>query len=167
MKRIEHIIQNDAEINKLANALVDAYRSQINKDCGYDTDLSNNIKSEVLYRGNKFEIILDLPDYWYYVENGRGPGKQPPVNKIVQWMKKRNIVPRASSSGKVPSLIQTAYAISYSISILGTEGKHSFAKVETSSTAENILNLIKDRITTLVQEEAAKETSKLQDFFTK
>ena len=35
------------------------------------------------YNGNLFELYFNLPDYFPFAENGRRPGKMPPVNKIL------------------------------------------------------------------------------------
>lgn len=48
---------------------------------GILSHLDLNIK----YTDNGIIIETDFPDYAYYVEHGRGPGKQPPAQNLYEW----------------------------------------------------------------------------------
>ena len=68
----------------------------------------------------ELEVSLHLPSYWYYIENGRGPGKFPPIEAIQNWMTVKHIVPRNDAT--VP---QVSYLIARKIAREGTQGKHA------------------------------------------
>ena len=53
-----------------------------------------NMSNPISFEVGELEITLNLPDYWKYVEYGRGPGKFPPINKIGDWIVKKHILPR-------------------------------------------------------------------------
>lgn len=38
-----------------------------------------------------FEVTTDMPDYAVFVDQGRKPGKQPPLKTIQQWCKEKGI----------------------------------------------------------------------------
>lgn len=79
------------------------------------------IKYEVKILNNKYEIVFTLPDYWKWVENGRKPGKMPPINSIMKWVRKKNIPIKTT-------LKQTAFVIARSIGKKGIKGKHYLKK---------------------------------------
>lgn len=68
----------------------------------------------------ELEVSLHLPSYWMYIENGRGPGKFPPIEAIQNWMTVKHIVPRNDAT--VP---QVSYLIARKIAREGTQGKHA------------------------------------------
>ena len=37
------------------------------------------------FEQGKPELIVEMPDYYFFVENGRRPGKYPPLAKVRQW----------------------------------------------------------------------------------
>ena len=56
-------------------------------------------------------VDMYLEDYYKYVEKGRNEGSFPPVNKILEWIRIKPIIPRPDSNGKVPTEQQLAYLI--------------------------------------------------------
>lgn len=68
----------------------------------------------------ELEVSLHLPEYWKYIEYGRGPGKFPPIEAIQNWMTAKHIVPREDRT--VP---QVSYLIARKIAREGTQGKHA------------------------------------------
>ena len=52
-----------------------------------------------------------MATYWDYVENGRGPGKQPPVWKIYEWIQAKGITPK----NDLPGVESLSYAIQRSM----------------------------------------------------
>lgn len=61
--------------------------------------------------GLEYEVFLQLEDYWKYVEKGRRAGKFPPVDKILEWIRVKPIVPRPMANGKLPTENQLAFLI--------------------------------------------------------
>lgn len=69
------------------------------------------------------EIDLHLEDYYQWVEEGRKPGKMPPVKSILDWVKAKPILPRPFG-GKLPSQESLAFLIARSIGKNGTKPQH-------------------------------------------
>ena len=58
------------------------------------SNLINSISTRVVVNDTAIELYLDLADYYYYIENGRSAGSFPPVDKILQWIHAKPILPR-------------------------------------------------------------------------
>ena len=86
-------------------------------------DLLNSIDYQVQFNGVAYEVQLKLEDYWKYVEEDTKP-HWPPVNKILEWISAKPIIPKADDRGRIPSPKQLAYLIGRKISRVGTEGTH-------------------------------------------
>ena len=91
-------------------------------------ELKDKIKFVMNVNGNFYEIIFNAPAYWKYANDGRRPGKMPPVNVIADWVKRRNITPYALKNGKLPTTGQLAFAIAKKIGRDGTTGIHFLEK---------------------------------------
>ena len=91
-------------------------------------ELKDKIKFVMNVNGNFYEIIFNAPAYWKYANDGRRPGKMPPVNVIVDWVKRRNITPYALKNGKLPTTDQLAFMIARKIGRDGTTGIHFLEK---------------------------------------
>lgn len=84
-------------------------------------ELKDNIKFIMNVNGNFYEIIFNAPKYWEYANDGRGPGKRPPVKVIAEWVKRRNITPYAAKNGKTPEPEQLPFMIANAIARDGTK----------------------------------------------
>ena len=97
--------------------------------------LIDNQQVFVNYQGTDFLVTLQLEDYFRYVELGRfpygdedaGPGKLPPVSKILEWVKVKNILP-IPKNGKLPTQEQLAWAISKKIEKVGIKPGRQLAE---------------------------------------
>lgn len=74
--------------------------------------------SPVSYTVNNLKLTIDLPGYYNYIINGRGPGKMPPKVAIDTWIEVKHIVPRLDTT-----VAQLSYLIRRKISRFGTDGK--------------------------------------------
>ena len=74
--------------------------------------------SPVSYTIDNLKLTIDLPGYYNYIVNGRGPGKMPPKVAIDTWIEVRHIVPRLDTT-----VAQLSYLIRRKISRFGTDGK--------------------------------------------
>ncbi len=82
-------------------------------------DLYNNISTEVQYNNKRFEVSIELEEYWQYVEDGRrGNSKKPPYNAILNWVKRKPVIPYPKN-GKLPTEEQLAFIIQRSIAKKG------------------------------------------------
>ena len=99
-------------------------------------ELKDKIKFVMNVNGNFYEIGFDAPAYWEYANDGRGPGKMPPVkvidgkkqSVIADWVRRRNITPYALKNGKLPTDDQLAFMIAKKIGREGTTGIHFLEK---------------------------------------
>lgn len=91
-------------------------------------ELKDKIKFVMNVNGNFYEIIFNAPKYWKYANDGRRPGKMPPVNVIADWVRRRNITPYALKNGKLPTTDQLAFMIARKIGRDGTTGIHFLEK---------------------------------------
>lgn len=63
---------------------------EIKNKLSWTDNLKNNIEVEVSEDG----LSLRMPEYGIFVDSGRKPGKQPPLNVIYKWTKRKNIDPK-------------------------------------------------------------------------
>ena len=103
-----------------ADSAGDTYRSYMRLG-GKDASgkLSQSAKADVRVEGTKYQVVMHLEEYWKYVENGRKPGKFPPLDKIREWIEVKPVIPRPMKNGKLPSINQLAYLIGRKIAIKG------------------------------------------------
>ena len=142
-------------VTEVCNQIADIYRKKMDAaDYNKQGELYN-FKWTTEWKGNLFEVTFDLPQYFPFAENGRRPGKMPPVNKILQWIEFKHLVPR-SNNGRVPTTKQLAFAISKHIALHGTEGKHLFEK----TLDDPILDNLADKLVELITAELEKEIEK-------
>lgn len=101
------------------------YRDRLQKDNKVASGgLIDTLRYVYHHQGISYEISLYLKDYWYYVEHGRNAGKFPPVDKILEWIEVKPILPYQDKNGKLPTPNQLAYLIGRKIAEKGIEGGH-------------------------------------------
>lgn len=106
-------------------ALEEQYREEIaNKNAFASGRLFDSVKSIIETDDKAFEVSLSLEEYWKYVEEGRSPGKFPPLDKIEEWIRIKPVAPYPDSQGRVPTVKQLAFLIGRKIAEEGTEGQH-------------------------------------------
>lgn len=60
--------------------------------------IADEVTMNVNAFGNKYDVVLNLPEYWKYIEDGRKQGsKMPPERPIIEWIKRKGITPRDKS----------------------------------------------------------------------
>lgn len=106
-----------------AQAIADRYKQNLESSGRRASGmLISSVNTNVTVDGNEFSIEVNLEDYWKYVEDGRGPGKFPPPDKILQWIRMKPILPQPMSNGKLPTEKQLAFLIGRKIANEGFEG---------------------------------------------
>lgn len=121
---------------QILNNLIERYKTLLKEDNKVASgDLLNSIKGEVRVDNNLYTFVINLNDYWKFLENGvNGTAvdngstysfKKKTVNTdaIEKWISVKKIVPH-SINNKVPSTKQLAYYISRSIARNGIKGGH-------------------------------------------
>ena len=105
--------------------LEEQYREQIaNNNAFASGRLFDSVHHIVEVNDSTIDLCLSMEEYWKWVEEGRGPGKFPPLDKIEEWIEIKPIAPYPDTQGRVPSNKQLAFLIGRKIANEGTEGKH-------------------------------------------
>lgn len=113
-----------AVLEEYAQAVRNLYQDNLIRNDRIATgDLLNSIDYQVQFNGVAYEVQLKLEDYWKYVEEDTKP-HWPPVNKILEWISAKPVIPRERDRKKPPTPKQLAYLIGRKISRVGTEGSH-------------------------------------------
>ncbi len=98
-------------------------------------NLLQSVETYITSNGSELLVTFSVADYFRYVEYGRKPGKMPPVDKIINWVKVRNIMPEPKN-GKLPTPEQLGWAISKKIARDGILPTYAFA--DTLETVNNL-----------------------------
>lgn len=109
---------------RYSQAIADQYKQNL-EDSGRRAtgQLISSVNTRVSVDGSVFEIELQLEDYYYYAENGRGPGKFPPPD----------------INGKLPTENQLAFLIGRKIANEGFEGTHDLENTMETVDYETII----------------------------
>lgn len=106
-------------INDMINSLLDKYK-QVHPNVVIE-DVNVTVSN------NSF-LLEPRSDSLYYVENGRRPGKFPPVDVLREWAEKRVSLPRDIES--------LAYLAGRRVSLHGTDGDGAWAEMAEKTLAE-------------------------------
>lgn len=85
--------------------------------------LADSMFPQIIADPHALHLAIGLAGYWYYVEYGRRPGKQPPIDAMEAWINKTGMVPYPDENGKTPSVRSLAFLIARKIGREGTKGK--------------------------------------------
>lgn len=128
-------------LREYASQAVTRYKDRLlNDDKKASGQLLNSITSEIKVGGEQFTVVLNLVDYWKYVEEGRKPGKFPPPKAILKWITVKPVIPRPIH-GKLPTKQQLAFLIGRKIATEGIEAGHQLKETVDSLNAEYIPRL--------------------------
>lgn len=111
----------EPNVSSIAQEFIEYYKQAL-KDAGHyaSGNLDSSLESKVIYEDDKVIIAIQAPDYLTYLENGTAP-HFPPIEKILEWIRVKPVIPRASADGKLPTEPQLAYLIARKISMVGTQ----------------------------------------------
>lgn len=90
--------------------------------------LYNSLHTTIEVEGQVFTVLLHSEDYLKWVDEGRRPGKFPPVDKLRQWIRVKPVMPYPDKRGRLQSENSLAYLIGRSIAKNGIEPTHIIAK---------------------------------------
>lgn len=85
--------------------------------------LMSSLHTVVNVGDHSMSVDLYLEDYYKYLERERLKGSLPPVNKILEWIRIKPILPKPDSRGKLPTEEQLAWAISKNMEKIGAPSK--------------------------------------------
>lgn len=129
-------------LKEYGKAVEDLYREKlINDDKKASGGLIDTLKYIYSHNGFKYEVSLYLKDYWYYVEHGRKPGKFPPVDKILEWIRIKPVLPYEDKNGRLPTENQLAFLIGRKIAEKGIKAGNQLKKTIEELNSEYMYNI--------------------------
>lgn len=108
----------------------------INEDKIATGELLNSVEYILESGDTSISVSLKLKDYWKYVENGRQPGKFPPIDKIREWVSVKPVLPHPDKNGKLPTEQQLTYLIARKIANEGIEPTNALKNTQSQINAE-------------------------------
>ena len=105
-----------------------------------ENTLASTVTSQVEVNGTTYSVVLNLQEYWKYVEEGTRPHWPPPA-AILHWIEVKPVIPRPDEKGRIPTPKQLAYLIGRKIAREGTKGTHDLKE-----TTDTLLGYYEDRI---------------------
>ena len=144
------------EFNNLHNKLVeigeyvrDKYKENLKSNNHYATGkLYNSIEYKLTVTENSIKLYFVAADYWIFIEEGRSPGRMPPVDVIEHWMVNK----------KIPGNKGTAYKIARSIGLNGTHANPYLRNIKTE-----LVNNFKDDIEKALSTDVKIELNKIKE----
>ena len=153
-------MEETTEIRNICEQIAQVYRDKMS-NAWYDPNGELMKFTWVTeYNGNLFELYFNLPDYWYYAENGRRPGKFPPPDAILKWIQFKRLVPNPGRNGKIPDTRQLVYLISRKIALHGTEGKHLLQQT-INETYDTLVDRLVEAIADKIENELEKDIEEI------
>lgn len=153
-------------LNEFADAFIQNARNNLEANqSNASYNLYNSFEKVIEVGEDYFKVSVSLADYWHFLENGRGPRKFPPVDKIKEWIEVKPVNPTPLSNGKTPSVEQLSFLIGRKIANEGTEGNPFFepAKEQTIREFEDKINqAIEEDVSNFILELVEKE---MRDIF--
>lgn len=99
-------------LEDFAKYLIEQAKKNLSQNHSYASgELADSMDYVIEIDDDHFVVYISMATYWDYLENGRRPGKQPPVYKIYEWINDKGIRPRPYT----PSVESLSYAIQKSI----------------------------------------------------
>ena len=105
-----------------------------------ENTLASTVTSTVEVNGTTYSVVLNLQEYWKYVEEGTRP-HWPPPSAILHWIEVKPVIPRPDEKGRIPTPKQLAFLIGRKIAREGTKGTHDLKE-----TTDTLLGYYEDRI---------------------
>lgn len=127
----------------------DLYKQKLTDDNKKATGkLINSVQTEINFSGTELTVVLNVEDYYKWVEEGRKPGKFPPIANIKQWVKDKPIIPRPDSKGKLPTENQLAFLIGRKIEKQGIKPGYQL-----KSTIDELNSIYIERLKNALEED--------------
>ena len=143
-------------LNDFGKLLVDEYKESLTEN---DVNASNKLYNSVSYivenGESSFEVKLELEHYYKHIEEGRKPGKFPPISAIEKWIEIKPVLPRPMNNGKLPTNQQLAFLIARKIGLEGIEPK-PLLHASLNDVWETMQEYIEEALAKDVQEEWEK-----------
>ena len=138
MSAVDRLISSEilseflATLDDYAEKAKELYKRKLtDKGINASYKLLNSVETTVKRNDDEFIVSINLEDYWIFVENGRKPGRFPPIDKILEWIRIKPVIPYSDSRGRLPTEEQLAFLIARKIAEQGTEPKNVLAETIT------------------------------------
>lgn len=171
-------VTDSTKLYQLIRDLLDAYKANITTAGAIaHGDLVNAASYEqnqwlLRWKGETLALVLKLPEYWRWLEQGRPPTQQSEGGvlypAILDWVKVKHIVPRPDpKTHKVPSVTQLAYMITRKIHREGYfspnhQGKHLLQNaIDQVDLIENFKNALTDQFNREIKVSLHEELSNI------
>ena len=150
------MIEVTTDIQTIIDNIANAYRQELTNQGKVASGRLRDFTVEVVQDDKWFNIVFNLEHYWKYVENGRKPGKFPPINAIMEWIRVKPIVPHPMNN-RVPTTKQLAFLIARSIAQNGIKPTHALQNTLANPQVENFIeqlcNYIIDQLEKQIDED--------------
>lgn len=123
-------------LEELGREVAEQYKNNL-RESGHATrpdHLINSITTAVVVDDKAYKVVMQLNEYWKYLENGTEP-HWPPVDAIRSWISYKPVLPRPGKDGRLPTPNQLAFLIGRKIAREGTTGTHDFEKARDETVA--------------------------------
>lgn len=123
-------------LEELGREVAEQYKNNL-RESGHSTrpdHLINSITTSVVVDDKAYKVVMQLNEYWKYLENGTEP-HWPPVDAIRSWISYKPVLPRPGKDGRLPTPNQLAFLIGRKIAREGTEGTHDFEEARDETVA--------------------------------
>lgn len=91
-------------------------------------NLIKNIDVNFVTTGDDFALVVEMPDYYFYVDKGRRPGRFPPLAAIDKWTIQKRIPAIRDARGRFVERKTLVYLMARSIAVYGTMGTEFIQK---------------------------------------
>lgn len=162
-------LENNIDLTRMydtAQALVDRYKARLEDiDARGTGALINSIDYDVVLKADAVTIVMTVLEYWYYVENGRGPshgtGWNNPIKDLSEWIQSKiergKFLPRPGKPlpTSLKEIHKVAYPIYLSITKKGyyrTQGKAEPLR-RTLEDSEDLLTQFADEVAEQIGEQ--------------
>ena len=132
------MIEVTTDIQTIIDQIANSYRNELTQQGKVASGRLRDFTVEVVQDDKWFNIVFNLEHYWKYVENGRKPGKFPPINAIMKWIRVKPIVPHPMNN-RVPTTKQLAFLIARSIAQNGIKPTHALQNTLANPQVENFI----------------------------
>jgi hypothetical protein len=97
-------IKTTKALNDTAELIVKSLRSRLEENFSDASGaLGESASLSLKNVGNKIEASIFMLDYWKPLDEGRKPGKQPPIDKIKEWLTYPNVRAKLGLKGSLSS----------------------------------------------------------------
>ena len=121
-------------LQEMAVDIRDGYKETLERNGRYTAlgpearKLIRSVQTRVVVGETAYEVVMDLEDYWKYVEDDTRP-HWPPPQAIARWVEIKPVIPQQGRLASLPrpqQIKSLTYLIGRKISREGTTGSHDF-----------------------------------------